>query len=159
MTDNIAEARAEIQRLHNAWFTANGGLHGEMLKDILAGEEFFNYNLNGYTYYGLAEMEKLWAPEHMGAAFELRGISNEQNLRIEATETMGWLTVEADVELRMKEPGGSGEMRGDGEVVVMPFRITECYRRDDGTGRSIWRMWHFHCSQVLADGGKRFVSE
>lgn len=159
MTEGNAEATSEIQRLHDAWFKANGGLHGEMLKDILAGEEFFDYNLNGYTYYGLAEMEKLWSPEHMGSAFDLRGIGNERNLRIEAGETMGWLTVEADVELRMKDPAGSGEMRGDGDVVVMPFRITECYRKDDGAGNPVWRMWHFHCSQILADGGNRFVSE
>jgi hypothetical protein len=159
MTDSIAEARSEIQRLHDAWFKANGGLHGEMLEDILAGEEFFNYNLNGYTYNGLAEMEKLWSPEHMGAAFDLRGIHNERNLRIEANETLGWLTVEADVELAMKLEGGSGEMRGTGDLVTMPFRITECYQKDDGTGRPVWRMWHFHCSQILADGGPRFITE
>jgi hypothetical protein len=153
------ETRTEIQRLHDAWFEANGGLRGEMLKDILAGEEFFDYNLNGYTYYGLSEMEKLWSPKHMGSAFELLGITNERNLRVEAGDTMAWLTAEADVKLRMKDAAGSGEMRGDSEVVVMPFRITECYRKDDGTGRPQWRMWHFHCSQILNDGGLRFVSE
>jgi hypothetical protein len=159
MTDTIVEARSEIQRLHDAWFKANGGLRGELLQDILAGEKFFNYNLNGYTYHGLAEMEKLWSPEHMGSAFELLGIKNERNQQIEATETMGWLTVEADVDLRMKRPDGSGEMRGEGDVVTMPFRITECYRQDDGTGKPTWRMWHFHCSQILADGGNRFITQ
>lgn len=159
MTNSIAEARSEIQRLHDAWFKANAGLRGDLLEDILAAEKFFNYNLNGYAYYGLSEMEKLWSPAHMPSAFDLRAIINERNLRIEATDTMGWLTVEADVELAMKLDQGSGDMRGEGEVVLMPFRITECYQKDDGDGAPVWRMWHFHCSQILADGGPRFVTE
>ena len=159
MSKSVVDAKAEILRLHRAWFEANHGLQGGKLKDIMANEEFFNYNLNGYTYRGLSEIEKLWAPQHMPSAFDLRKLFNERNLRIEATDDMGWLTVEADVELVMKTPGGSGEMRGDGDVVVMPFRITELYRRNDGKGNPVWRMWHFHCSQELVDGGKRFVTE
>jgi hypothetical protein len=159
MSDPIAEAKAQILRLHRAWFEANTDLQGHKLEHIMAGEAFFNYNLNGYRYNGLSEIEKLWKPQHMGSAFDLRELRNERNLHIEATQDMGWLTVEGDVELRMKNAAGSGEMRGDGDVVVMPFRITELYRRDDGQGNPVWRMWHFHSSQELVDGGKRFITE
>lgn len=156
MSDPVSEAKAEILRLHRAWFDANAGLKGDMLKDIFAGETFFNYNLNGYRYNGLAEMEKLWSPQYMPSAFDLRKLFNERNLEIVACAEMGWLTVEADVEMKMKASSGMGEMRGEEEVVVMPFRITETYRRDDGAGNPVWRMWHFHCSQELPDTGKRF---
>jgi hypothetical protein len=159
MSDPIAEAKAEILRLHRAWQEANAGLQGGKLRHIMAGESFFNYNLNGYRYDGLSEIEKLWEPEHMPSAFELIELRNERHLNIEATPDMGWLTVEADCELRMKTPGGSGDMRGDGEVVVMPYRITELFRRDDGRGNPVWRMWHFHASKELVDGGKRFITE
>lgn len=159
MSESIESIKAEILRLHRLWIDANAGLQGHLLGEVMAGPKFFNYNLNGYRYNGLAEIQKLWQPEHMGSAFELRVIRNERNLQIEATAEMGWVTAEADVELRMKLAQGSGEMRGDGEIVVMPFRITELFRRDDGSGKPVWRMWHFHCSQELADGGKRFITE
>lgn len=159
MSEAVETAKKEILRLHHEWFEANLGLQGDRLKHIMAGEKFYNYNLNGYTYQGLAELEKLWRPEHMPTAFDLRDIRNERNLRIEATEDIGWLTVDADCEMVMKLESGSGEMRGEGDVVVMPFRITEIFRRDDGRGESVWRMWHFHASQQLADGGPRFITE
>lgn len=159
MPQAIDETKAEILRLHRAWFDANSGLQSDRLKHIMAGEAFFNYNLNGYRYDGLSEIEKLWQPQHMASAFELRELRNERHLQVEASAEMGWVTCEADCELRMKLVGGSGRMSGEGEIVVMPFRITEIFRRDDGSGQPVWRMWHFHCSPELADGGKRFISE
>ncbi len=158
MSDPIAEAKAEILRLHNAWFEANAGLQGHKLASIFAGERFFDYNLNGYRYNGISDMEKLWSPNFMPSAFDLRSLKNVRNFQIEATAEMGWVTCEADCELAMRKQG-MGEMKGDNEVVVMPFRITEVYRKDDGNGNPVWRMWHFHCSQELPDNSRRFETQ
>ena len=42
-------------------------------------------------------------------------------------------------------------------VPKTPFRIrsTEIYQRDDGTGRPIWKMWHFHCSPTAGENDAR----
>lgn len=69
MSQTVTDPKAEILRLHRAWFDANHGLQGRKLKDIMANEEFFNYNLNGYTYRGLSEIEKLWAPQQHALGF------------------------------------------------------------------------------------------
>lgn len=158
MSDPFIKEKDEIVRLHNIWFDANVGLRGDMLRDIFAGEKFFDYNLNGYRYDGITEMEKLWSPDHIKAAFEIVELANSRNLQIVAGADMAWLTVEADCVMRMIT-GGMGDMKGDGERVVLPFRITECYRRDDGEGNPEWRMWHFHCSPERTDVEKRFDSE
>jgi len=151
MTDPVADAEAEILRLHNAWFDANVGLRGHLLRAIFAGEKFFDYNLNGYRYDGITEMERLWALDHMKAAFDIVELGNVRNLSIVAGADMGWLTAESDCVLRIVAPG-----TGESETTIVPFRITECYRRDDGEGNPEWRMWHFHCSAALTDVEKRF---
>lgn len=153
------EDRAEIQRLHDQWFRANEGLHIDQMQPVMAGEAFKHFNLNGFTYSGLSELTKLW--ERMAEAFHLKKLSNETDLRIEVRGDMGYLTVEADCELEMLQADGSGAMKGDDPgtaEVVMPFRITEIYLRDDGYGNPAWKMWHFHCSSRLLEG-PRFVTE
>ncbi|WP_336966624.1 hypothetical protein [Sphingobium aquiterrae] len=155
MTDPVAEATAEIQRLHDIWFEANIDLKSHLLPGVFAGERFFDYNLNGYRYDGVSEMEKLWEPAHMKAAFEILELANIRNKSIVATADIGWLTLEADCVMKMIT-GGMGDMGGEGDLVTLPFRITECYRRDDGNGNSEWRMWHFHCSPERTDVEKRF---
>jgi hypothetical protein len=35
-----------------------------------------------------------------------------------------------------------------GETMTDRGRSTEIYKRDDGEGRPIWKMWHFHCSPL-----------
>lgn len=155
MTDPVAEATAEIQRLHDAWFDANIGLRGDLLRAIFAGERFFDFNLNGYRYDGISEMEKLWAPEHMKGAFDIVELANLRNQSIVAGADIGWLTLEAECVMRMITDG-MGDMAGEGETVTIPFRITECFRRDDGEGNPQWRMWHFHCSTARTDVEKRF---
>jgi hypothetical protein len=155
MTDPVTEAESEILRLHREWFAANLGLQGHLLRDIFAGERFFDFNLNGYRYDGITEMEKLWSPEHMPAAFDLQALTNVRNLAVVASGDIGWLTCEADCVLKMRS-SGIGDMAGEEEIVVMPFRMTECYRRDDGEGAPTWRMWHFHCSAARVDVEKRF---
>jgi hypothetical protein len=32
------------------------------------------------------------------------------------------------------------------QKMVIRFRYTEIYKRDDGAGNPEWKMWHFHCS-------------
>lgn len=151
-----AADREEVLRLHNQWFRANEGLHVEQMQQVMAGEAFHHFNLNGYTYHGTAELSKLW--ENFDDAFRLDALKNENDLRVVVRGDVGWLSVEAEVHLTMVNEAGSGNMKGEGDQVVMPFRITEVYVRDDGFGNPRWKMWHFHCSSRLTDGF-RFVTE
>lgn len=150
------EDRAEILRLHNQWFRANEGLRIDQMQDVMAGEAFHHFNLNGFSYGGVKEISKLW--EALPAAFELVALKNDADLRVHVRGDMGWVSLESEVELIMVDQEGSGNMKGEGERVTMPFRITEIYVRDDGDGNPTWKMWHFHCSQRLTEG-PRFVTE
>ena len=150
--DTTSQDEQEIRRLHNVWFRANEGLHVDQMQTVMAGEAFHHFNLNGYTYNGLSELSKLW--DGMAQVFDLKKLQNDADVRVVVSGDIGWLTVESEVVLDMIEESGSGDMKGDTPTVVMPFRITEIFKRDDGYGNQVWKMWHFHCSQRLTEGSR-----
>ena len=65
---------------------------------------------------------------------------------------MAWLGCEGIFPLRSigKSGTGSETWRLDKEAPLDRFRLraTEIYQRDDGEGRPVWKMWHFHCSPL-----------
>ena len=110
-----------------AWFEANHGLQGGKLKDIMANEEFFNYNLNGYTYRGLSEIEKLWAPQHMPSAFDLRKLYAK--LTVTGTEKVG----DADayvIEAGVPEGGAPTKMYFDTQTGLLVRVESEIHDAD-----------------------------
>jgi hypothetical protein len=53
--------------------------------------------------------------------------------------------------------GSTGLMTPDSEPVV--FRVTEVYRKDDGQGNPIWKIWHFHASPIAGPEMPRFPQD
>jgi hypothetical protein len=66
-------------------------------------------------------------------------LTSEGILPVVATgEGSGSATLDAVVPLN--------ERRGD--TVRVRFRETVVFRRDDGQGNPVWKIWHFHCSPL-----------
>lgn len=146
----------EILRLHHEWLASNIGLQVDrMLRVVAAGERFHHFNLNGYSYTTASEIGRLW--ENLPQVMRFCSLTPERDIRVEVRGDMGFVTSESDAECEILALPGSGEIQGEATRTVVPFRITEIYVRDDGTGNPEWRMWHFHCSNRL-DSGPRFVT-
>jgi len=143
------EDRREILRLHRDWWEANRDWDIPKMRGVFAGERYLQYNLNGHPYYGLAEKTKLW--EALDGSIKIPDISEPIDLRLEIVGDVAWLACENVIRIELA-PGL--EVPG---IPKTPFRIrsTEIYQRDDGGGRPVWKMWHFHCSATASDGEPR----
>jgi ketosteroid isomerase-like protein len=141
--------RREILQLHRDWWESNRDWDIPRMRSVFAGERYLQYNLNGHPYYGLAEKTKLW--EALDGSIKIPEISEPIDLRLEIVGDAAWLACENIVRIELA-PGL--EVPG---VPKTPFRIrsTEVYQRDDGAGRPIWKMWHFHCSPTAAETDAR----
>ena len=141
--------RREILRLHRDWWESNRDWDIPKMRSVFAGERYLQYNLNGHPYYGLAEKTKLW--EALDGSIKIPDISEPIDLRLEIVGDVAWLACENIVRVELA-PGL--EVPG---VPKTPFRIrsTEIYHREDGSGRPVWKMWHFHCSPTAGDSDSR----
>jgi hypothetical protein len=141
--------RRDVLRLHQDWWEANRDWDIPRMRSVFAGERYLQYNLNGHPYYGLAEKTKLW--EALDGSIKIPDISDPIDLRLEIVGDAAWLACENIVRIELA-PGL--EVPG---VPKTPFRIrsTEIYHRDDGSGRPIWKMWHFHCSPTAGENDAR----
>ena len=141
--------RREILQLHRDWWEANRDWDIPRMRSVFAGDRYLQYNLNGHPYYGLAEKTKLW--EALDGSIKIPDISEPIDLRLEIVGDAAWLACENVVRIELA-PG----LAVPG-VPKTPFRIrsTEIYQRDDGAGRPIWKMWHFHCSPTAGENDAR----
>jgi len=141
--------RREILRLHDDWWEANRDWDIPKMRGVFGGERYLQYNLNGHPYYGLGEKTKLW--EALDGSIKIPDISEPIDLRLEIVGDVGWLACENVVRVEL---AAGLEVPG---VPKTPFRIrsTEIYHRDDGSGKPVWKMWHFHCSATAADSEPR----
>ncbi len=136
---------AEINRLHDEWWAANMDFDiPRMRACFVDGDKFLQYNLNGHTYWSLAELTQLW--ETIAPAF---GIPEQEviDYRVEVRGDMAWVSHEAKVKLVAKEgfelpPTIPAELR---------IRETEVYIREDSEGNPVWKIWHHHCSPHAPD--------
>ena len=141
--------RAEILRLHRVWLESNLTFDIPKMRAVFAGERYLQFNLNGHPYYGLEQKTKLW--EALKGNLAIPEISDDLGLRLEIVGDMAWLACENIVRIEMSSgtpPPG---------MPAGPFRIrsTEVYQRDDGTGKPVWKMWHFHCSPTAPENEPR----
>lgn len=138
---------AEILRLHREWWDANHGVDIPRMQQCFPeGDNAYHmFNLQGHPYYGLAEKTALW--EHYAKELDIPSDPPSQVVQLVADGNLAWLS--AEVLFPLREIGESG--LGTTSTGYRPtdqhrVRATECYRRDDGNGNAVWRMWHFHCS-------------
>lgn len=141
----LTEDQQEILRLHRVWWISNHGLDIPAMRSVFppADDQYLMYNLNLHPYFGLEEKTKLW--EYYTGKLELFQTEVWVH-RIDVSGDLAYLACE----------GVWHAKRGDEtEVKWHPVRATEVYRRDDGAGNPVWKMWHFHCSLRAQPDAKR----
>jgi hypothetical protein len=130
----------EVLTVHRTWWEANEGLDIAKMRTCFAKDEhFMMFNLNGFLYFGVDELTRLW--EFLRERdVDFRDVTTRV-VRHERRGDTIWLAVEAHVWLRAV---------GAREFAPRFLRATEIYHRDSGDGAPDWRMWHFHCSDHAA---------
>jgi hypothetical protein len=73
---------------------------------------------------------------------------------------MAWIGSEGIFPLRLIGAEGTGSDtwqvdNTDNQHDPFRLRATEVYQRDDGEGKPVWKMWHFHASPLPPEDEKR----
>lgn len=144
----------EILSVHKGWYESNVGLVADtMLPYFPVGDGYHQFNLNGFTYDGVRDKHKLWVNlNKMGV-----DITAQQDLvgpDVQIFGDVALLTAEGVADLVMPTPSGNLS-----DSVPTRFRITEFFRRDDGEGNPVWKIWHMHVSPNAPEGSPKYGSE
>ena len=151
---DVDKDTAAILEVHEGWFASNLGLVAEtMLPFFPEGDGYLQFNLNGFTYHGVADKARLWRNLH-AAGVDITRIAETVAPRVQVFGDVALLTSEAEAELVM--PSATGTLSTSGTT---RFRNTEFYRRDDGRGGADWRIWHMHCSEAAPEGALKYGTE
>jgi ketosteroid isomerase-like protein len=144
---------AEIRRLHRQWWSSNVGLDVPTMQECFA-PQYLMWNLNSHPYFSLKEKSELFA--YYKAHMVPTQPPELWDIRVTADGDMGYLTAEGILPVEVSGSGSGSaimdcaaplyEQRGD--VIRFRFRETSVYRRDDGHGNPVWKMWHFHASPL-----------
>jgi hypothetical protein len=157
---NIERDRAEILKIHRDWWHANVQFDIELMRTCFpSGMNYLMFNYNWHPYFGIAEKIRLWE-YYKSLEVSMLG---EPDVRIMKFEVIGDLAyiadefevctaVAPDSRPQLEEPV---PLPAPGESAVERGRGTEIYKRDDGEGRPIWKMWHFHCSPLPPSDAQR----
>jgi ketosteroid isomerase-like protein len=140
-----------IQAVHDGWFAANVNLQGDSIAEFFAeGDNYHQFNLNGFTYRGAADKVKLWEGlKRVGVNItEIKDVGAPE---LHIVGDVAWLAGDATARLMMPTPSGTLEESGD-----TPVRYTEIYRKDDGAGNEVWTIWHMHVSAAAPDGALKY---
>lgn len=151
MTDSDTAA---ILAVHNGWLAANLDLIADSMVGFFPpGENYLQFNLNGFTYHGVQDKARLWRNLNaLGANIGSIGDIGEPSVQVFGDVAL--LTSEGECEVLLPAPSGKLESSG-----AVRFRNTEFYRRDDGTGSPEWRIWHMHVSEAAAEGTPKYATE
>jgi ketosteroid isomerase-like protein len=145
---------AAILAVHNDWLAANVDLVAESMLDFFpSGDNYLQFNLNGFTYHGALDKARLWRNLHAVGA-KISSIGDTAEPTVQVFGDVALLTSEGGCEILLPSPSGTLESSG-----VVRFRNTEFYRRDDGEGAADWRIWHMHVSEAAAEGTLKYVTE
>ncbi|GLY69089.1 nuclear transport factor 2 family protein [Amycolatopsis taiwanensis] len=127
----------QILEVHKGWYETNVGLVADkMLAYFPEGDGYHQFNLNGHTYHGVLDKHRLWV-NSAKIGLDITAIRDTVGPDVQVFGDVALLTAEGVADLLMP---------GESESVPTPFRTTEFYRRDDGKGNAVWRIWHMHCS-------------
>ena len=149
----VEDDRSAILKLHKDWWEANSGLDIPRMASVFPkGMNYLMFNLNGHPYFGIDQKIKLW--EFYQKELDIPEIPDIRIMKLEISGDMAWLGAEGIFPLRAVGAEGTGsetwKLDKDAGVDRFRLRATEVYRRDDGEGRPVWKMWHFHCSPLPA---------
>ena len=134
----------EILAVHWDWFESNRGLDVERMRRNFAEQGFLQYSLSGSITRGIEAKVAGWTALR-DRGFDFGELSVVEQPVVHVSGDLAYLTVVWRSRL-------IGEL-GDGTIGAGPepiiIRATEVYRRDDGNGAPVWRIWHFHGSQGI----------
>jgi ketosteroid isomerase-like protein len=151
----------EIRRLHRQWWESNVGLDVERMRECFA-PDYLMWNLNGHPYYSLDE--KI----HLFTYYKQHLVPTEPpelwDIRVTVDGDIAYVTSEGILPFTVTSDEGSGsglldaatklyERRGD--QILVRFRETTVFRRDDGHGNKVWKIWHFHASPLAPESEPR----
>jgi hypothetical protein len=146
--------RKDILKIHRDWWVANE--HGDiplMVTCFPSGMSDLMFNVNKHPYFGIDEKVKLWQ-YYFDGGLALDSTPDVRIMKLDLSGDMAWIAAELEIVI---VPAQDKELNLIEEEVAVPIpgkkivegsRATEIYKRDDGTGRPIWKMWHFHCSTL-----------
>jgi ketosteroid isomerase-like protein len=153
-TVNNPQDIAEILAVHHSWLESNNGLVPEKMYPNFANPGYLQFNLNGHQYNNVDEKVKLWEGLHQ-IGFNLTDVKIVEEPKVYAEGNLAYLT--AYWSALATGDTGTGALEPAAEPLT--FRVTEVYRRDDGTGKPVWRIWHFHASPVASPEAPRFPQD
>jgi hypothetical protein len=112
------------------------------------GPNYLMFNLNTHPYFGIDEKVRLW--EHYKKQVEKPEFADVRIMRFVVARDMAWIATEGLFPERQvgAEGRGSSQRPIDASLPIdrIRFRATEIYKRDDGAGHGVWRIWHLHAS-------------
>ncbi|UQS25971.1 nuclear transport factor 2 family protein [Amycolatopsis thermalba] len=133
----MSSDREQILDAHKGWYETNVGLAADRMLDYFpSGDKYHQFNLNGHTYHGARDKHRLWV-NAAKIGLDITAIKDTVGPDVQVFGDVALLTAEGVADLLL--PGQS-------DSVPTPFRTTEFYRRDDGDGQPVWKIWHMHCS-------------
>ena len=151
---DVDKDTAAILEVHNGWNASNLGLVAEsMLPFFPEGDGYLQFNLNGFTYNGVADKARLWR-NLKAIGVDIVRLEEIEPPTVQVFGDVALLTSEAEAELVL--PTATGALENSG---VTKFRNTEFYRRDDGRGGADWRIWHMHVSPAAPEGSLKYGTE
>lgn len=143
--------RSAILKLHKDWWEANNGLDIPLMQTAFPeGDAYLMFNLNGHPYFGIDEKTKLW--EYYSTRINV-GMSEVYIMRLDIGADMAYLCAEGLFPRTQNPVDADGNPLTIGQTesafgAVTRVRATEIYKRDNGAGEPVWKMWHFHCSPL-----------
>lgn len=127
------------------------------MRDCFA-PQYLMWNLNSHPYYSLEEKIELF--RHYRRHMVPTEPVELWDVRVTVGGDMAYLTAEGILPVVIASEQGSGSAVMDavaplyerrGEVIRFRFRETSVFRRDDGRGGRVWKIWHFHCSPLAPE--------
>lgn len=144
----------EILAVHHSWLESNNGLVPEKMYPNFANPGYLQFNLNGHQYDSVDEKVKLWEGLHE-IGFNLGDMKIVEEPKVHAEGDLAYLTAYWSAQVTGDK--GTGVLEPDPEPLV--FRVTEVYRRNDGKGAPVWKIWHFHASPIASADAPRFPQD
>jgi hypothetical protein len=160
LMSTLEKDRAAILEIHRVWWSANVEMDIARMRTCFpVGNNYLMFNYNGHPYFGLEEKIRLWE-HYRRVGLSLTGPPDVRIIKFEAIGDLAYIADEFEVSTVLA-PGITErideiqDMLTPGIPTAERGRATEIYKRDDGEGRPIWKMWHFHCSALPAADAPR----
>lgn len=144
----FTEDEQELLDLHRDWYYSNYNVNIPLMRTVFPSgiETYIMYNLNGFPYFGVDELDTLWRFYAKTSNF---GLATDKVMRVEVSGDIGYIISEGIFPVDILRDDDGNELP-EPQRTVRGFRSTEIYKRDDGDGNPAWKMWHFHCSETPA---------